>query len=89
MSEYLIIIGLITIAILVIHELVRSKIALQFNIINLVYHIIAAFFVFLGGYVTAVPDVVRVILIVLGLIGLGFGFRLQKRQKSERQEVVE
>ena len=88
MSEYLIIIGLIVIAILVIYELVRFKMVPQFNIINLVYHLAASSAVLVGGY-TSAPTIVRVILILLGLIGLGFGFHLQERPKktSKKSEV--
>ena len=86
MIEYIPIIGLIVIAILVIHELVRFKLVSQFNIINLVYHLAASSAVLVGGY-TSAPTIVRVILILLGLIGLGFGFHLQERPKKTKPEV--
>lgn len=89
MSEYLIISGLIVMAILAILELVRNKAIPQFNIINLFYHIAASSSIILGGYVTSAPDTVRMILILLGLTGLCFGFHLEERPKktSKKPEV--
>ena len=89
MSEYLIIMCLIVAVILVIIELVRNKVIPQFNIINMVYHAAVSLFILLGVYVTDAPDIVGLIIILLGLFGLGFGFHTQERPKktSKKPEV--
>ena len=48
MVDYLIIIGLITIAIVVIIELVNYKIVPHFNIINMVFHLCVASSIMMG-----------------------------------------
>ena len=89
MNDYILPLGLIILAILLIDELVRFKVIPQFNLINLVYHAIAASSLILGIDVTAAPDIVRVILILLGLAGMGVGFRTEKRPKKPSKPEVE